>query len=236
MASTAVAAPPALAADEGGWAAKAVLACRPDVKSSGPRIVGSSDGSKVVVHGRDESDTSDWYIDTEAGKIAISTDAWTCPEFLWAPDSSTLAVTYSDGGLVGGWHVGLYLVDDGEHPDSFNDFNHSVVDIAALARADFQKYFPKCYDPSEPNLGAVAWLQGSKHLLVAAEVPPDSNCNDMGTFALYEVSVPGGKIIKKYGQLDAKRLFWKLLGSELRNANDSCIRKPGSCERPGRTE
>jgi hypothetical protein len=51
----------------------------------------------------------------------------------------------------------------------------------------------------------------------------------MGTFALYDVLVPSGRILKKYPQLEAKKRFWNLLGSELKNADDDCIRKPSSC-------
>lgn len=122
---------------------------------------------------------------------------------------------------MGGWHVGLYVLGSEKK---------SVIDIGAQAREDFQKHFPKCYSPSEPNMAAVAWFQGAKQLLVAAEVPPDSNCNDMGTFALYQVAVPEGSVIKKYGQREAKRLYGRLFGLELKNADDECFSKPRSCE------
>ncbi|HEV2212923.1 MAG TPA: hypothetical protein VGS99_06215 [Gammaproteobacteria bacterium] len=164
-----------------------------------------------------------WYVARPAGNFDLHTETWACPEFLWSPESAALAVTYSDGGLVGNYYISVYRV---------TELEPALIDVLAAVRSDFTSSYPKCYDTEEPNFGAVSWLDGSQHLLVAAEVLRHSNCDDAGTFALYEVSVPDGKIIKKYDQLEAKRLFADKLGSELSSANDDCIRKPGSCYIP----
>ena len=126
-----------------------------------------------------------WYIHTSSADIDLYTETWPFPEFLWAPDSKALAVTYSDGGSMGNFYLGVYLLSS---PKS------KAVDVTAAAQQDFLAQLPKSYDSAALNLAAVSWLDGSRHLLVAVEVVPESTYAYMGTFALYEVSVPDGKI------------------------------------------
>ena len=76
------------------------------------------------------------------------------------------------------------------------------------------------------------WVKGSSEILVAAETLPHSNCDNMGTFRAYLIRLPDGHILKSYGQIEAKKLFWKHLGAELRDADDDCILRPGSCDIP----
>jgi hypothetical protein len=183
----------------------------------------SPDKTMTIKAHLDPAGGSDWRIIKGGKLLQLYTDAWSCPEFLWAPDSSILAVTYSDGGAVGNYHVGLY---------ELSAYKPRGRDVTAAVEKDFLAHYPKCHDPEKPNLAAVSWLR-SGHLLVAAEVLPHSNCDDMGTFSLYEITVPDGKILGKYGQLEAKRLFGAELGPELLNADDGCFSKPGSCQIPG---
>lgn len=164
-----------------------------------------------------------WYVDIGSAKVSLDTDAWPFPELLWSPDAKALAVTYSDGGSMGNYHLGVYLLSNAIS---------KAYDVTASAQTDFLSHLPKSYDSDDLNLAAVSWLDGSKHLLVAVEVIPESTYAYMGTFALYEVSVPDGKIIKRYGQLEAKRKFWNELGPELRSADDGCSLKSHSCDKP----
>jgi hypothetical protein len=164
-----------------------------------------------------------WNIAKGDKLLELDAGDWPCPEFLWAPDSSAVTMTYSDGGAIGNYHVAVYQPAN---------YLRQGIDVTADAMKDFLAHYPKCYDPEDPNLAAVAWLPSTGHLLIAAEVLPHSNCDDMGTFALYEVTVPTGKIVRKYGQLEAKRRFGKKLGPELMNADDECFKKPGSCQIP----
>jgi hypothetical protein len=182
-----------------------------------------SPNGRVVVQSKGQGDDTHWYLEVSGNSQAINTDAWPYPEFLWSSDSNALAVTYSDGGSVGNFHVTIYLL---------TSHNTEIIDFAPAVQKEFLTHYPKCFDPETPNIAAVSWLNGSQRLLMAAEVLPDSNCDDMGTFALYEVSVPKGDIIKKYGQIEAKRQFRNVLGAELKNADDDCILKPGTCYVP----
>ena len=84
------------------------------------------------------------------------------------------------------------------------------------------KFPPKCFEPEEPNVGAIKWDGGSSRLLIAIEVPPHSSCASMGTFRAYEISVPEGRVLRQYTQLSAKTLFAGRLGEELINADDDC--------------
>jgi hypothetical protein len=156
-------------------------------------------------------------------------------ELAWAPDSKAFYVNYSDGGAVGGYHALIYYADPSgirktEPTRSVQRLYYSHPVACFGPNADNQH--PRVGPPEEPNVGAVAWLGDSTRLLIAAEVPPHSSCDDMGTFRLYDVSLPTGRVLKSYGQIEAKKRFWKDLGMELRDADDDCILKAKSCWSP----
>lgn len=202
----------------GLYSAVATIGC-----GRSPTLLISPDGKLKLTHSTDAAGARHWQAETSRGTVSLETHAWPCPEFLWAPDSSALAVTYSEGGNPGDFRLTLYR---------FGAVQERPLDIAAAARADFMSHYPRCSGPGRPDLAAVAWLEGASRLLVAAQVQPHSDCDNRGTFALYEVSVPDGKILAKYGQLEAKRRFGDKLGPALRRADDRCITQPGSCRPP----
>jgi len=144
-------------------------------------------------------------------------------EVAWAPDSKAFFVTYSDGGAVGTYHTEVYYVEE---------TGLRIEEPTGQVQKDFHSKPPVCFEPEDPNIAAITWVGSSRRLLVAAEILPHSICEGMGTFKAYEISLPEGKILRKYGQLKAKRLFWTHLGPELRNASDECILNPKSCEIP----
>jgi len=139
-------------------------------------------------------------------------------EAAWAPDSRAFFVTYSDAGNVGRYHVlVVYVTDAGIH------VIEPVPDGSSLFK-------PTCFDPELPNVGAIGWIgSGSDRLAIAVEVPPHSSCTSMGTFKAYVLQLPSGRVVSNYGQIEAKRAFSKLIGGELRGAEDECIEKPQSC-------
>jgi hypothetical protein len=126
-------------------------------------------------------------------------------ELLWAPDSSAFVVTESDGGWVGSWLVNVYRID-GDTVAKL-DVSQAVTDV-------FQKRYP-CVEPETPNVGAVAWLEGSKRLLLVAEVPPHSSCHEMGKLGGFVVEVPGGRIVQEYSEAELRDKWGKYLGIRL---------------------
>ena len=215
-------------------AAGAPVICEPaySKQASTPRAGGeaaittefpSPDGLKTIVMKDRPKAQPEISVRIGQKEFPVKFSPWPCPEFQWAPDSKAFFLTYSDGGAVGNYEVMVY------YP---SDEGVETIEPTSAVEKDFLAYYPKCAEPETPNLGGVAWVKDSRRLLVAAQVLPHSNCDMMGTFSLYEIEVPSGKIIKKYDQLRAKSLFGELLGTELRNADDDCFIKPGSCEIP----
>jgi hypothetical protein len=139
-------------------------------------------------------------------------------EAAWAPDSKAFFVTYSDGGNVGTYHVRVvYVTDSGIR----------VIEPIPNGRRLFE---PRCFDPETPNVGAIGWPgQDSDQLLIAVEVPDHSSCASMGTFKAFLIQLPTGKVVSEYGQIEAKKAFSNLIGSELMQADDMCIKEPENC-------
>jgi hypothetical protein len=55
----------------------------------------------------------------------------------------------------------------------------------------------------------------------------------MGTFRAFKITVPDGKVLSRYDQIQAKKLFGNDMGEELVNSDDDCIRRPEKCVPPG---
>lgn len=143
-------------------------------------------------------------------------------ELLWSPDSKSFFVTTSDQGGNGSYRLivvgrfGDKLVSRDMTSLIYKQFGHPV----------------RCGWPEAPNVGGITWLGQTGHILVAAEIVAHSNCDSYGTFKSYEVDPASMKVVRSYGQLETKRRFGKLLGEELINAPDECIRNPRSCYVP----
>jgi hypothetical protein len=114
----------------------------------------------------------------------------TLAELAWSPDSKAFFVTESYGGEVGEWVVWINVIE-GERV--------RVINPAKDVSKSFKKHY-KCYNAEEPNVGAVKWLNGGKHLLLVAEVPPHSSCPEMGKLRGYIVEIPTGKIVQEFDE------------------------------------
>ena len=136
------------------------------------------------------------------------------PELLWSPDSKAVAVSSSNGSVLGEWHMLVYFVDrKAFHP----------LAISQAVRTDFARRFPACVgetatcsttklakDLSWINVAAIRWLGDSSKLLVVAQMPCSlAYGTNQCTFEGYEVEVPTGKILERYG----KEAFAKRWGS-----------------------
>jgi hypothetical protein len=195
---------------------------------SSPGVISSPDGSRKLVVRRPKKPEYPYEsrVSVAVGDQTFSTYIGYLlnAEALWAPDSSAFTVTYSDGGAVGDYLVELHYVGRSGLRN---------IDPTKIVKRDFMARPLACGGSrEEPNLAVVRWGDDSKSLYIAAEVQPHSVCDSMGTFRLYKVSLPRGRILASWGQLEAKRKFWKSLGVELRNAEDDYIRDPVSCYVP----
>jgi hypothetical protein len=126
-------------------------------------------------------------------------------EILWAPDSSAFFLTQSDGGWVGTWSITAYRVTSA-------GVSKSLAQIVALA--DFRRKFSRCPD-EYPNVAGVAWLNGSKRLLLVAEMPCHSGCVDMCKLLGYVVDPVSGSIFERVSEKDMKTRWKTLLGPRL---------------------
>jgi hypothetical protein len=131
-------------------------------------------------------------------------------EVLWAPNSKAFALTQSTGGWVGSWNVSVFLVSRNEI---------KKVSIADRAFSEFKErkvVRKKNCDIEEPNIGAVAWIEGSSRLVVLAEAPPHSSCCDMGYIRGYTLEVQSGNILARYGRAELDRTFNNRLGARFK--------------------
>ncbi|MBI5189554.1 MAG: hypothetical protein HZA22_02605 [Nitrospirae bacterium] len=115
---------------------------------------------KVMCNGKDIPGVED------VGVISLA-------ELGWSPDSNAFFINESEGGSVGEWVVTVYVLENGKVKVIHN--------IGKNAVGLFKKHVRKCdevYDYS--NIGAVNWIDGSRQLLLIAEVPNHSTCPDMG--------------------------------------------------------
>jgi len=137
----------------------------------------------------------------------------------WAPDSSAFFVTASAGGRNGFYGVTVYFVSQ----DAV-----SALDLTPVVQEAFG-HPVKCQSEEPPNVAALKWMPSSTELIAVAEIVAHSNCDSNGTFRAYRISLPKGRIVASYDQIEAKRLFGSDLGWEIRNAPDRCVRRPTSC-------
>jgi len=94
-----------------------------------------------------------------------------------------IALTYSDGGAIGGFHVRVFQVTDDVVTDVSNAIEGAVSDFKA-------RHYCKSRGN---NITALKWIKGD--LLLMTEVYPTGDCGpDLGHIEAYRVSVPDGKI------------------------------------------
>jgi hypothetical protein len=190
--------------------------------ASGDITIPAPDGTKAIVvkHPENPAAEETHTVLVRAGSHLYRTKigALVNAEAAWSPDSKAFFVTYSDGGMVGTYHVRVvYVTDSGVR----------VIEPVPNGRRLFK---PSCFSPEFPNVGAIGWIrEGSDQLVIAVEVPGHSSCASMGTFKAFVIQLPTGRVVSEYGQIEAKRSFSTLIGSELRDADDACIEKPQSC-------
>ena len=128
-------------------------------------------------------------------------------EVLWSSDSRAFIINTSEGGGVGKWDAYLYSLS--------NTSRVTRRDLRVLIEPVVRAW-PKCVDPPYANLGAAAWLRNGRELLVIAEVPPHSSCQNMGALLGFRISVASWRILERISE-DSLRTTWKaFLGPRIR--------------------
>jgi hypothetical protein len=193
-----------------------------------PLTIASPDGKKSVfvqpIHNPDSDATTIVTVRANDRSYKTQMGSWVNAELAWSPDSKAFFVTYSDGGNVGTYHVKVVYVDD---------TGLRMTEPVANGR---RLFVPTCFDPERPNVASIEWLgHESSRLLIAVQVPPHSSCASMGTFRAFEIGLPDGNVVSRYGQIAAKKLFGSAMGNELRDADDACVQKPQTCIPSGLT-
>ena len=99
------------------------------------------------------------------------------------PAHDQLAITYSDRGAIGGFHVRVFQIGDGGIKDVSKAIQPAVTDFKS-------RHY--CKERGN-NVQALRWVSGD--LLLLTEVYPTSDCSpDLGHFEGYRVTVPEGRI------------------------------------------
>jgi hypothetical protein len=129
----------------------------------------------------------------------------------WSPDSSFLATTDSDGGEVGTWITRFYAVG--------RDGRAVPIDVLRDVTQEANR-LPRCFEWEPANLALVGWLRGGREALVLAQVPPHSNCRNMGDLTGYRVSVPGGKILERVRDPQSRAEWRRHMGCSGRSVLD----------------
>ncbi len=142
---------------------------------------------------RDQDGATFWFV--RGGKTIFSFTAkdLSAPG-VWVADSQEfnpalsneydhIALTYSDGGAIGNFHVRVFNID--------GDVVTDVSEAIGGAVADFKaRHYCKTRGN---NVTALKWINGD--LLLMTEVYPTGDCgSDLGHIEAYRVSVPDGKI------------------------------------------
>jgi hypothetical protein len=103
---------------------------------------------------------------------------------LWSPDRRAFALTYSDGGATGGFHVRLFLM----RGDTVTEASRAIQPAVDSFKA---RHYCKTRGN---NVSAIKWVHDSKHLMLMTEVYPTGDCGPDQATEGYLVAVPSGKI------------------------------------------
>ncbi len=137
------------------------------------------DGQFAIAGSHDE-----WWVEANHRVVSHKNPLPTWSEFIWAPDSRSIALTQSFG-YTSGYSVSVFRITSNgllEAPG-----------ISTLVRKDFETKH-SCED-RDVNVAALRWDNNSEDLVLAAQEPPVGGvCPDMYYFETYLVSVTDRQI------------------------------------------
>jgi hypothetical protein len=114
----------------------------------------------------------------------------------WSDDSRAVYVDWSDGGMIGGYNLRAFRIDDAAVHE---------LPVSTPAETEFERKYP-CKTRGH-NMYAVRWLNGSQEMLLALEVYPTGDCGkNLGLFRGYRVRSIDGAILERYSEKRLKLL------------------------------
>lgn len=181
------------------------------------KLVLRTNGQETAHSAANESEL-EYYIESDGKRLAPGIRMYNSPYAMWSPSSDLLAVTSTDGGLVGSWEVFVYDIVQGKVVEH---------DVMKRVQADLAQRYPGGINPPGlnffsdkervkfasdvrwVNVLACRWLRDPERLLVNAQVPPSSSCGaNMSKSTAYIIEPRSGRILHTYTEPESERL-WK---------------------------
>lgn len=197
------------ASEPGQWSAVAIDVSWPRQPQAHRNFCASSPDHLKVIHVVDDY----WWVETNQARITPKWDALMQFELQWAPDSQTFYTTQSEGLTI------IYTVDAyhivGNRVERYRSINHTTI-------SDFNRRH-RCWNEAyqtgnAPNIAGLTWIDNSKQLLVVAQVPPIGICGDgMRYFGGYLITLPSGRITRRFSPNELKTLWGQKLGPHLQD-------------------
>jgi hypothetical protein len=178
------------------------------------RVVGKKTGHSYP----DDEMEPDYFIEKNGRRLSPAIRVYNSPYAVWSSASDLLAITSTDGGLVGSWEVFVYAIVQGRVME---------YDVMKPVQADLAHRYPGginppgynffsdkeraqfAHDVKWVNVLACRWLENPQRLLVNAQVPPSSSCGaNMGKSTAYIIEPRSGRILHTYTEKQSERL-WK---------------------------
>jgi hypothetical protein len=163
----------------------------------------------------DSSWEPEYYLEKDGERLSPTVRVYSNPRALWSPSSQFLAITSTDGGLVGNWKVEVYSVT-GKHAVKHTVMNRVQLDIARRFPAGINPEGAHFFTDKERrgfsrevswvNVVAVRWLTGPERLLVEGSVPPSSSYGaNLGQCRKYVINPLTGEILESYADKESSR-------------------------------
>lgn len=174
----------------------------------------SPDGKKLVsvrlLDDNADNFPSEVTVRTPVGTLRSRIQFGLNAQVLWSEDSKAFAITGSPDGGNGQYQT-----------DAFYLRSQRLVRVPLTPLIERAFGHPvKCGWPEAPNVVALKWLEGSRALLMAAQIINHSNCDSFATFNGFVVDPSSLRVVKRYDQIEVKRIFRADLGPWLRDADD----------------
>jgi hypothetical protein len=108
---------------------------------------------------------------------------------VWADDEKRFAVTWSDGGAIGGFHVRVFRIEEDR-----------VAELPAIDKA-FAAFKSRYWCKARgDNVQAYDWLEDSRRLVLVLSVYPTGDCGkDSGHTDAYVVDAETGDVQERWG-------------------------------------